>query len=167
MKALIVILLMLVVGPAATAQTSIFLVRHAERADDSADSALSAAGKIRAAALAQTLRGQVFQFDHIFSTNTRRTRDTAAPTATDYRLPVTLYDPRDLPGFARQLQAMDGTILVVGHSNTTPELAELLGAQPGLIQMAHNTYDLLIRLDMRDGTRPKLVIQHYGAPSPE
>ena len=56
---------------------------------------------------------------------------TAAPTATEVGVEVASYDPRDLPGFAAHLLATPGRHLVVGHSNTTPEMVEALGGDPG------------------------------------
>ena len=42
-----------------------------------------------------------------------------------------VYDPRDLPAFAQELWQTPGRHLVIGHSNTTPQLAEALGGDPG------------------------------------
>ena len=54
------------------------------------------------------------------------------------------------------------SVLVVGHSNTTPQLAELLGAEPGDPIVEKTEYDRLyvINLDTGEGT-----IQRFGAPS--
>ena len=68
---------------------------------------------------------------HVHSTDYTRTRSTGAPAANANRVETQLYDPRDLPGFAEQLRASPGRHLVVGHSNTTPELVAALGGEPG------------------------------------
>ena len=56
--------------------------------------------------------------------------DSAEPSATDFKLRVQLYDPSKLILFAKKLKNLkpdNGAILIVGHSNTTPELLALLG----------------------------------------
>ncbi len=47
----------LTLPPSASAQSAVFVVRHAERADTTADSVLSAAGEARAARLLDVLKG--------------------------------------------------------------------------------------------------------------
>ena len=55
---------------------------------------------------------------------------------------MTTYDPRDLTGFAARLHATSGRHLVLGHSNTTPELVAALGGEPGT-PIAEMEYDRL------------------------
>ena len=117
--------------------TVVIAVRHAERADDAAhgepmvaqaDPDLSDVGEARAACLASTLADA--GITRIFSTEYRRTLQTAAPVAELLGLEVESYDPRDLRGFAEELRGMGGVVLVVGHSNTTPGVVEALGGDP-------------------------------------
>lgn len=106
------------------------LVRHAEKAtDDPKDPTLSEAGVARAERLAASLANA-----HVvaaYATNYRRTRLTAAPTSMSHHLDLRTYDA-SLPAaqFARQLREAHraGTVLVVGHSNTIPDLAAALCA---------------------------------------
>lgn len=106
----------------------IYLVRHAEKAAGD-DPGLTEAGRRRAAALSDRLSGA--DLVRIYSTDTRRTRETAAPTAARTGLEVDIYDPTDLRDLARTLRAAPGDVLVVGHSDTTPALVERLGGAPG------------------------------------
>jgi phosphohistidine phosphatase SixA len=106
-----------------------FLVRHAEKVDQSEDPPLTERGQSRARELARLLKSA--GVERIYSSDFVRTRDTAAPLAGDLGLAVTLYDPSSLPDLAQALLASPGRALVVGHSNTTPELAGLLGGDPG------------------------------------
>ncbi len=105
----------------------LYLVRHAEKQADS-DPALTELGVRRAAALAERLKAA--KLSRVYSTDYKRTRQTAAPTAQQKGLEVTLYDPRAFNEFAEALRteflAQTDSILVVGHSNTTPYLATLL-----------------------------------------
>jgi broad specificity phosphatase PhoE len=67
----------------------------------------------------------------VWSTNYQRTASTAAPLAASLHLDVTPYDPSKLAEFAAVVRATPGRHLVVGHSNTTPELVRALGGDPG------------------------------------
>jgi broad specificity phosphatase PhoE len=108
----------------------VYLVRHAERAEDGTDDPpISEDGEARARLVAELLRDA--GITHIHSTDYKRTRSTAGPTARETGLDVRSYDPRDLPSFAAQVLATPGRHLVVGHSNTTPALVEALGGDPG------------------------------------
>ena len=123
--------------------TTIYLVRHAERADDHpSDPTLTPAGSERARELARVLRD--VPLDAIHSTDYRRTRLTAAPVAEAQGMDVEIYDPRG-PGMAELVEALrasGGTHLVVGHSNTTPALVEALGGDP-ISPVDENEYDRL------------------------
>ena len=125
---------------AAQKPTVVFLVRHAEKVDDSDDSKLSAAGEQRSARLAGILRDA--NIEHVHSTDFIRTRDTASPVAKARNIEVTLYDGGDLPAMAEKLKSTGGRHLVVGHSNTTPKLVELLGGKPGT-KIDEKEYDRL------------------------
>ncbi len=112
--------------PAQNGPSLVVLVRHAEKAEAPADDPpLSRQGEARARALARTLADA--GITRIHSSDTRRTRDTAAPLAAALGLEIELYDPRDLPAMADRLRALPGRHLVVGHSNTTDVLSGLLG----------------------------------------
>ena len=138
----------------------IFLVRHAEKADSGPDPRLTAAGHDRATRLAVTLGSA--QIAYVHSSDYARTRDTAAPVAAALGLEVQLYDPRDLPGLAAQLRQTGGRHLVVGHSNTTPALVELLGAKPGVPIDEAGEYDRLYIVTIaRDGTTDSALLR-YG-----
>lgn len=118
------------IEPTARAEpTVVFLVRHAERAEDgTSDPPISEDGEARARLLAEMLRD--VELTRIHTTDYRRTRATGRPTATAAGLDMEHYDADDLPGFAERLRSMPGRHLVVGHSNTTPQLVEALGGDP-------------------------------------
>tara|TARA_R110000782_G_scaffold192113_1_gene281877 strand:- start:2169 stop:2684 length:516 start_codon:yes stop_codon:yes gene_type:complete len=139
---------------------TIYLVRHAEKqAGD--DPSLTPAGAERAALLAETLRDAGIV--RIYSTDYARTRETAAPIAKAVSVPVTLYDPSDLPAFADQLKDESGITLVVGHSNTTPALVEFLGGEPGTEIDEPAEYDRLYVVSLR-GDQVGSELRRYGAP---
>lgn len=132
-------------GALAGASATVYLVRHGETEGEGSGRALSAAGRARAEALAERLAGA--GVEAIYTTDLRRTRETAAPLAARLGLAPRLYDPDDLAGFAAQLRRATGTLLVVGHSNTTPELVALLGGEPGA-PIAEDEHDRLYRLEL-------------------
>jgi len=132
-------------GPGASivqAQEVIYLVRHAERLDDSKDSALSADGQARAARLADTLRDA--GITAIFATEYQRTADTARPLAARLRIPVQQVAAGQTGALLAKLKAAGpaARILVVGHSDTVPELLQMLG-HPEEIVIAKGEYDNL------------------------
>ncbi|MFQ5536335.1 MAG: histidine phosphatase family protein [Gemmatimonadota bacterium] len=119
----------------------VFLVRHAERAEDGTrDPSISTEGRARAEALAAMLRDAGLTAIH--STDFKRTRQTATPVADGAGLSVAIYDPRKLKEFAGRLRETPGRHLVVGHSNTTPDLVAALGGDPGA-PIAEDGYDRL------------------------
>lgn len=139
----------------------VFLVRHAEKVDDSRDPELSAAGKIRAEELARVLRDA--NVEHVHSSDFIRTRDTAAPLADRLGLLVELYDPGDLSSLVERLRSLGGRHLVVGHSGSTPNAVYLLGGEPGTDIDEAAEYDRLyiVTLSTDETTT---VLMRYGEP---
>ena len=73
-----------------------------------------------------------------------------------------IYDPSDLEGLAAQLLANPNqTLLVVGHSNTTPQLAEALGGDGGTPIYEKSEYGRLYVVDLNTGTSE---IRRFGTP---
>ena len=147
----------------AVSPDAVFLVRHAEKTADKTDPALTEAGKARAVALADRLMDE--GITDIHSSNTKRTRDTAAPLAKRLDIKVQLYDPRDLPAMAAKLKTASGRHLVVGHSNTTPQLTELLGGDGGTPIVEATEYDRLYIVTTEAGQPVKSYLTRFGAKS--
>jgi broad specificity phosphatase PhoE len=103
---------------------SFYVMRHLQKAEGP-DPALSEEGR----ANARRLIG-LFAADPpraIYVSTTRRARETAAPLARKLRVKLRSYDPADTPGLVARVLADKGPVLVVGHSNTVPEIVERLG----------------------------------------
>ncbi|MEL6686603.1 MAG: phosphoglycerate mutase family protein [Pseudomonadota bacterium] len=147
---------------AMAADLEVFLVRHAEK-QSGQDPALTEAGVLRAEALADLLEDA--DITHIHSSDYKRTRQTVAPLAARLDLPVRLYDPRDLPTLADQLREEGGRHLVVGHSNTTPPLAEELGGEGGEPIVEATEYDRLYLVSIT-GDQTDTFLLRYGTRSP-
>lgn len=155
-------------------ETVVFLVRHAERADDGEgasrmaadpqmsmmadDPPLSAAGEARATLLSEMLRDA--GINQVYSTDYNRTKQTGEPTAKELGLSLSLYDASDLSGFAESLSSSPGRHLVVGHSNTTPDLVQALGGDPGT-PMASMEYDRLYMVTIQ-GEVVQTVLLRFG-----
>ena len=137
----------------------VFLVRHAEKVDASRDPELSAAGGVRAGELARSLRDTNIQ--HVHSSDFIRTRNTAGPIAIELGLEVELYDHRGLPRLVEHLRETGGRHLVVGHSDTTPAVVELLGGKPGTAIDEGSEFDRLYIVSLRAG-RASTVLIRYG-----
>lgn len=115
------------------AQSAILVVRHAERADAIAgppammatDPDLSEAGHARAASLASMLKDA--RITAVFVTEYKRTQQTAAPLAEALGVRPTVVAAKDMAGLVAALKKVDGNALVVGHSNTVPDVITALG----------------------------------------
>jgi phosphohistidine phosphatase SixA len=156
-------------GPGAAANTTIILVRHAEKADASADPALSAAGARRAQALADSLarRG----ISGIVVTQFQRTRLTAQPLATRLGIePVVVPAAGAMTDHAAAVAAVirerfaGKTVLVVGHSNSVPAIVSALGiAAP--VTIPDWEYDDMFVVTTDAAGRASLARSRYGTAS--
>jgi len=102
---------------------TLYLVRHGEKLAGE-DPELTIAGHTRAARLAGWLESH--PVSAVWSSNTRRTMQTAAPAQAALGVPIQRYDAANLGALASALRDAGQDALVVGHSNTTPQLAALL-----------------------------------------
>jgi broad specificity phosphatase PhoE len=139
----------------------VFLVRHAEKVDHSRDADLSPEGYERARELARTLADA--GIERIYSTDYIRTRETARPLAELLGNEVVLYDPRELHRLAEELKRAGGRHLVVGHSNTSPALVEILGGDPGIPILEETEYDRLYVISIK-GKEVQSALLRYGRP---
>jgi broad specificity phosphatase PhoE len=159
--------LSLLTTTSAMAQT-VYIVRHAEKADASADPVLSAAGETRARALLRIMSGD--RPDFIITSPLRRTVLTAQPTAMARSLPIEAIDFEGgveghvgrIVAQVRDLQA-DQTVLIVGHSNTVPLIARALGYAEAA-DMPECEFDRLTVLHVM-GDSAHGQVSRYGAAS--
>ena len=141
---IISLLVVLLASSMAMADT-VYLVRHAEKLAEGKDPALTACGQARADALASSLSG--VKLAAVYSTPYKRTRQTAAAMAKQQQLDITLYAPRQPEVLVKQLTTLNQSALVVGHSNTVPELvAQLSGI--AIAALTEQDYDLLYQVKL-------------------
>jgi broad specificity phosphatase PhoE len=132
----------------ANAADTVFVMRHLQKADGS-DPHLSAEG----AANAQRLAGMLAKsgIRAIFATPTRRAMETAQPLAAKLAIPVSSYDPAYPAELVSKVAAISGAVLIVGHSNTVPELiARFGGKQP--VVLTDQDYGTLFVVTPADGS---------------
>ena len=133
MRILIALLLALLpaLAHAQPAAHSVYVLRHLNTPAGEADPDLLPEGRATAIALADLMETDRFQDANrpvaIYVSDYRRTRQTAAPTAARLALNVTIYDPRDTAALIARVRAEPGPVLIVGHSNTVPDIVAALG----------------------------------------
>lgn len=120
--------------------TTFILVRHTEKSqDDPRDPSLSEAGVKRAQAL-KNLLSQA-EINALYSTAYKRTRSTVQPIAEATGLEIQTYDPRSADFLKEIMEKYKGkTIVVSGHSNTTPLVANALIGSRKFRQLADDDY---------------------------
>ncbi|MCW8979754.1 MAG: histidine phosphatase family protein [Altibacter sp.] len=109
------------------ALTTYYLIRHAEkdRSDPAnSDPELTEAGRERAKKW-RTFFSKV-PLDQIYSTSYKRTQQTAMDVASDHNIPIQTYDPSTLYDEDFQRTTQGKTVLIVGHSNTTPQFVNAI-----------------------------------------
>ncbi len=129
-------------------EQTIILFRHAEKdtssTADKKNPNLSEVGKLRAVKLLATLKD--YKPQEIFSTIFNRTRATVTPLAIEsydiFRLQIQIYDSAEPETFAKKITTSTSRcILVVGHSNTIPALANVLSRETKYKDLADNEYN--------------------------
>ena len=116
----------LAAAPAA-AQQNVYVMRHLDTQAGQADPDLLPEGRRAAEALAGWFRDE--RPVAIYVTDYRRTRQTVAPLAARLGLTPIVYDPRDTLGLVARVRGEHGPVLIVGHSNTVPEIIAALGGE--------------------------------------
>jgi broad specificity phosphatase PhoE len=146
----LVLLAALLTAHPLSAEQVIFVVRHAERAAVPAsqtppsggmmadDPPLSPAGEERAARLASLLASAGIR--QIFTSEYRRTRQTAAPLAGKLGITPVTVPAKEPDALVEQVRRATGNVLVVGHSNTVPDLLTRLGVAEK-VTIGDNDYD--------------------------
>jgi broad specificity phosphatase PhoE len=151
---------------AATPAHVVYLVRHAEKADDSADPPLSDAGRVRADALRERLRDA--GIGTVIVSDRRRTAETADPLARAAGLaPIVVatsgggHVAAVADAVRRAWSEGRGPVLVAGHSNTVPAIARALGAADAP-DICESEYANLWIVTVREGAAATLRRESFG-----
>ena len=123
----------------AAAHSTIFIVRHARAA--SLPTAVNDSGTTE-----------------IYTSEAKRTQQTAAPLAKALHVEPTIIQANDRAALVAKLHSSSGNFLVVGHGNTIPEIINALGiAAP--VTIADSDYDNLFVVILEE--KPRLIRLHY------
>ena len=152
--------------PSATAQETVFIVRHTDpppmlRIDEiREDTPLSESGWTRAQALAARLRDA--NITAIYTSEALRTIQTAEPLAEAIHVKAQVHLGDDVDGLITELQSKhrDERILIVGHWSTIPLILKRLGVQDEAT-IERSEFDNLFVVMPREENLPLMVHLHY------
>jgi broad specificity phosphatase PhoE len=138
-----------------------YIVRHAEKKDNTPLSLLSATGHERAALLRDSLMSK--KIAKIFATTLVRTQETAQPLATAINQPVVIYRHDAIDSIAAVIKQLSNkNILVVGHSGTIPRIIESLTGDK-VTRNLEAEYDNLFIIETRKSSRRLKQVKYGGA----
>lgn len=125
-KPLSIVLLCLSLFLVSSCDTTIYLVRHAEKEVGVVNPHLTESGRRRAVTLCDTLISK--RINYILSTDSNRTRETAQPTSLRVAIPVNSYGKDTAMLLVEGLKKLWGkNILLVTHSETIPLIMQAFG----------------------------------------
>jgi len=147
--------------------TTVILVRHAEKniEPNNPDPDLSPAGMARSQELVRILGGA--GVNAIYATQYKRTQQTAKPLADNLQLTVNLVDAKKTQELINSIRTNNRgqTILVVGHSNTVPEIVTALGGG-SVPEIPDGDYDNMFIVSIYKAGSAKVTRIKYGGPVP-
>ena len=145
--------------------TTVYIVRHAEKVDESSNALLSDIGHQRAIVLCDSMKNK--GIDSIFASTFQRTQQTADPFANFLNKTVSIYRPDTVDGLVNALRKIKGKeVLLVGHSDNIPAI--ILAMTGEEIHIASNDFDNLfvVKFKSNDVLHGRLEKRTYGAVSP-
>jgi phosphohistidine phosphatase SixA len=153
-------------------KSTFYIVRHAEKVDNSSNPTLSTLGFERAEYLKNELANK--GISTIYSTNYLRTKNTAKPLGDFKGISTQIYaaSPADsMRVFIEKLKQMKGkNVLVVGHSNTVKYVVNGLYERDTLrTDIADNDFDNLYIVErvFFPVKKKRFFAKTYGKPSPQ
>jgi imidazolonepropionase-like amidohydrolase/phosphohistidine phosphatase SixA len=139
---------------AVTQQQPIYVMRHLNTPQGERDPDLLPEGQAAAQQIPSLLGTD--RIAAIYVTQFKRTQQTAVAVAARFGLTPIVYDPADTPALIARVRAGPLPALIVGHSNTVPDIVEQLGgARPG--PLSHPDFGDLWRVG-RNGETTKLRV---------
>lgn len=134
-------------------ERAIYVVRHAEKEATEKDPQLTKAGDDRAIKLKNILQGKDIQA--VYSSDTRRTRNTIIPFTDEEGLYINIYDTENHGELVSKLQEEEGNVVVVGHSNTVHHIINLLIGRQIMDELDETDYEniFIVYINEEGGTR--------------
>ncbi|OEK04638.1 phosphoglycerate mutase family protein [Roseivirga misakiensis] len=164
MKRIILFSLLLVCSAQLVAQnevTTFILIRHAEKSnDDPRDPNLSEEGVKRAQALKEMLREA--DIAALYSSPYKRTKSTVQPIAEAKGLTINTYDPRSAAFLEDIMKEHRGkTIVISGHSNTTPNVVNALIGKDQFKQLSESDYSKIFIVSVTEIGKGTATVLSY------
>ena len=140
--------------------TIYYLIRHAEkdRSTKNKDPVLNELGLKRAENWAKVFKD--IPFDKIYSTDYKRTQQTAFPTASSKDLYVLSYDAENLFNKNFKYKTDKQTVLIVGHSNTTPAFVNAIIGKKEHLQIDDSDNGKLFIVTVDEGVASLIIENH-------
>lgn len=169
-KILLYIVIAILTAPVLSAQNlignsdtaTLIFVRHAEKADDgTGNPPLTKEGEERAERIKLFLKKAYPEVHAVYSTEYKRTEQTAIPTAKAFNLEVQSYDPRAPKVFVKKLikEHAGEVVLIVGHSNTTPFLVNMVIGEEKFQQLDESDYDEIFIVKSKEVGKGKVEVK--------
>jgi 2,3-bisphosphoglycerate-dependent phosphoglycerate mutase len=146
--------------------TTLIILRHAEKDPAGKDPNLSSDGALRAEALRFMLSS--VDISAIYSTPYNRTRQTVNPLAMDKGIAITEYSAsKPSEELIDEILASHRgkTVVIVGHSNTVPEILKVLSKNAFTAEISESQYDNLFIVNHTKDT-PVVMPLKYGKNTP-
>lgn len=143
-------------------EATLIFVRHAEKADDGTrNPPLTKEGEERALRIKNFIKNSYKKVDAVFSTDYKRTEFTALPTAKEFNLNIQKYDPRAPNVFIKSLlkDYQGKVVLVVGHSNTTPTIVNMVLDEERFKQLDESAYNEIFIVKASDIGKAKVTMK--------
>ena len=142
------------------AQRAIVVVRHADKIDDTDDAVLSPTGQAQAERLANVLKD--LGISTIYTTQFKRTIQTATPLADLLGIKLLAYEQTDVDGVVKEIREKHPkeVVMVVGHRSTVPRILKQFGASEP-VGLGISEYDSLFILTLPSDQSPMLLHLHF------
>jgi 2,3-bisphosphoglycerate-dependent phosphoglycerate mutase len=149
MKKIYFILIVLYMNSLWSQATTIYLIRHAEKADSSPDTNLSEAGKARAQKWAAYFNDKLVTA--VYSTPYKRTTQTGLPLAQSIKQQIITYNPAamDLKEIAAKYEGE--AVVIVGHSNTITRYVNKIIGEDFYPDMNEDEFDHVYTVTIENG----------------
>ncbi len=144
-------------------ETTIYLVRHAEKVVDKStdDPELTEAGRERAAKLVRVLRS--IPIDVCVASQFKRTQQTIQGVAESNQLELIVHpagqEAKLLDRLRKEWKGQQ--VLIAAHSNTIPDLCKGLGVELS-VEIGELDYDNLFVIVVDEDGRSRMLHLHYG-----
>lgn len=135
-------------------RSTFYVMRHLDTPAGASDPDLTEQGRRNAELLAA--RFSANPPATIFVSNTKRAQQTAAPLATRLGIEPIVYDPADTASLIVDVMKEPPPVLIVGHSNTVPDIVAALSGGQRPAPLVHEDFGDIWQISGRSVTRTKL-----------